>query len=696
MQVQQIPAWKKAPFLRLLLPFSFGILLQWYCPIPIVMVVCALLSFTIAGFLLQYLPLAIQYLLQSFRGLIIQLIIMLLAMLITWHADMRNNSSWYGHQLQAGSTLVLRISAPPEQKLRSIKTEADVLAVMEEKGQKKVSGKLLVYFPLDETSLQHGDLLLINAPLLQVKNSGNPGAFDYSRYAAFQGIFQQVFLKKGMYQKVGRQQPGYLSARIFAARAAIVSSLQKYLPADKKISGLAEALLIGYKQDLDPELVRAYSNTGVVHIIAISGLHLGLIYMLLLWIFTRLPGIKKSKLGRAFLILGCLWLFALLTGASASVLRSAVMFTCIVIGKNFFRETSVYNSLAASAFVLLCYNPYFLWDVGFQLSYLAVVGIVWLQRPIYRCWYCKHGWIRKIWEMAAVTIAAQIVSFPICIFYFHQFPNLFLLTNLLAVPLSTLILFAEILLLLLCWNPLLASLAGKGTALLIQLMNGIIETFDRVPFAVTDAIYASVITTFLLYMVIFSAATAMLQPSKKWMYCSFFSLCWFCALMGFVKVRTSRQQQLIVYNITRHSAVDFIRGNEVSFSGDSAVLRDPLLFQYNIKPARVLFMAHEKNIGNGNLLCPGSYGSFGSKKILWLDKPVDLTSIGEMPVDVLLISRNARVDLTTIIPRIGKPIVVPDASNSLWKIAYWKKQCEQLLLRCHAVSESGAFILDAK
>ena len=145
-------------------------------------------------------------------------------------------------------------------------------------------------------------------------------------------------------------------AFIFSAQKYIINQLQKYLPADKNILGIAEALLIGYKEDLDKDLVQAYSNTGVVHIIAISGLHLGLIYVMLVWIFNLLPVIKNSKLLKVLLILGSLWFFSLLTGASASVLRSAVMFTCIVIGKNFFTQSSIYNSLAASAFVLLCYD----------------------------------------------------------------------------------------------------------------------------------------------------------------------------------------------------------------------------------------------------------------------------------------------------------------------------------------------------
>lgn len=225
--------------------------------------------------------------------------------------------------------------------------------------------------------------------------------------------------------------------------------------------GIAEALLIGHTNDLDKDLVQAYSNTGVVHIIAISGMHLALIYGLLVWLFARIPLVNKSKIAQVVLILCCLWLFSLLTGAASSVLRSAVMFTFIAVGKNLSKQSSIYNSLAASAFVMLCYNPYFLWDVGFQLSYLAVIGIIIFQKSIYKWVYIKNKWVNKIWQLMAVSLPAQVLTFPVCIYYFHQFPNLFLITNIIAVPLSGVILFAEIGLVAFSWVPLLGNYLDK-------------------------------------------------------------------------------------------------------------------------------------------------------------------------------------------------------------------------------------------
>jgi competence protein ComEC len=230
--------------------------------------------------------------------------------------------------------------------------------------------------------------------------------------------------------------------------------------------------------------------------------------------FKIAPGIKRSAVTRVILILTCLWLFSLITGASASVLRSAVMFTCIIIGKEFFRKASIYNSIAASAFLLLVYDPYLLWDVGFQLSYFAVGGIVWLQKPVYNLLYVKNKALRYIWEMCSITIAAQVLTFPICIYYFHQFPASFLFTNLICVPLSTVILFAEIGLVILSWIPPAADMIGNLTYVLTWLMNTIIVFFDKIPGSLIDRIYATPLSTWLLYLLVFCTCSLLLYKSR--------------------------------------------------------------------------------------------------------------------------------------------------------------------------------------
>ncbi len=302
---------------------------------------------------------------------------------------------------------------------------------------------------------------------------------------------------------------------IFSAREYVLDVLQKSISTGKDELGIAEALLIGYTNDLDKDLVQAYSNTGVVHIIAISGMHLALIYVLLVWVFGKIPLINKSKLLQLVLILSCLWLFSILTGASPSVLRAAVMFSFIAVGKTYFKQASIYNSLAASAFVLLCYNPYYLWAVGFQLSYLAVLGIVIFQKPIYNCFYIKNKWVDKTWQLITVSTAAQLLTFPVCIYYFHQFPNLFLISNLIAVPLSAIILYTEIALITFSWIPFAGTWLGKLVTGLVWVMNKIICWINDLSFAVWDKIPATVLSTGLLYATLITLAPGYCLKTKN-------------------------------------------------------------------------------------------------------------------------------------------------------------------------------------
>ena len=431
--MHRLPVWKTAPFLRLLLPLVAGIIVQWYFQISLPVIAVTIVSFTFSYLLFYFLPLSLRFKIQALQGLLLYCVLLSVGLFITWNKDTRHTSDWYGNYYKDSSFIVVRIDEPLIEKTKSYKADGFVETVMINDKAVACKGKLLLYFAKDSSvsQLHYGDKILINKNLQQIKNSGNPGAFNYQRYAAFQQTFHNVFLKDKDWVLLKDKNVNRFKQFIFTAREKILSTLRINLAAGKDELGIAEALLIGYTNDLDKDLVQAYSNTGVVHIIAISGMHLGLIYIMLVWLFVKTPGIRKSKWLQAVLILSCLWLFSLLTGGSASVLRSAVMFSFITLGKTIFtKHSSIYNSLAASAFAMLVYNPYYLWDVGFQLSYLAVTGIVIFQKPIYNLVYIKNKWVNKIWEMVAITMAAQILTFPVCIYYFHQFPNLFLITNL--------------------------------------------------------------------------------------------------------------------------------------------------------------------------------------------------------------------------------------------------------------------------
>jgi competence protein ComEC len=690
--------WKIAPFLRLLIPLIVGIICQQFFNFSFLPIICLATIISFTYLLFTALPLRIKFKYLWLRGIFISLIIFSLSLLITWQKNIQNNNEWFGKYYSDSSYLVLKIEEPLTSKEKSFKTIASVQLCINQKIEKSCKGNILIYFSKNDSNSipVYGDKILIQGGLQNIMNAGNPGGFDYAKYMAFQQTYHQIFLKKDKFINLHTNVSNPLFRFIYQAKQSVVSIIQKNINGDKKVTGIIEALLIGFKEDLDKDIVQAYSNTGVVHIIAISGMHLGLIYIVLVWLFARVPLIKRSKALQVILILTSLWLFSLITGGSASVLRSAVMFTCIVIGKTFFKETSIYNSLATSAFLLLCFDPFLLWDVGFQLSYAAVIGIVWLQKPIENIYYSKHVFIQKIWKMCAITIAAQILTLPVCIFYFHQIPTLFLFTNLICVPLSTVILFAEILLIIVSAFPPIALLVGKIIFWLTWLMNMIIEFFNKLPGSLLDKIHSTVFTTTALYLFVIFLSMSLLKKNKQLLKLSLAFLLLFTGIWSFGKMNLTHQRKMIVYNVSKHKAVDFIDNNKYSFYGDENLKLDAALQNFNLKPARVSMQAELENDSLQWKKLNNDYCHFYNKKILFIDREINIQpNQSPIKIDVLVISKNAKIKIEDIVAAVMPTVIVFDGSNSLWKITQWKKVCSALHLRFHSTPESGAFIMDA-
>jgi competence protein ComEC len=373
------------------------------------------------------------------------------------------------------------------------------------------------------------------------------------------------------------------------------------------------------------------------------------------------------------------------------------MFTFITIGKSFGKLSPIYNSLAASAFVMLCYNPYYLWDVGFQLSYFAVVGIVIFQKPLYHLIYIKNKWLDKVWELMAVSLAAQIFTFPVCIYYFHQFPHLFLITNMIAVPLSSLILFAEIALVAISWIPWISLYAGKITAWLVWCMNETIIYINHISFSVWDKLPATVLSTCILYAAVIFTGIWFMKKIKMMFIYALSTLLFFTMVLVYGKWDSYQQQKIIVYNVPQHQAIDFIQGNHYRFVGDSILLADAMLQNFHLKPGRIALQLNNKLETNENVFCHYPFYQFNNKKILLLDRSFDFDSLsGKINIDLVIISKNPRIKLSELVKIFNCKKIVFDSSNSLWKIDKWQKECEELLLPCYSIPVNGAFILDTE
>jgi competence protein ComEC len=575
--------------------------------------------------------------------------------------------------------------------MNSFKALASINGVYSKNSFQNLKGEIVVYFKKDSAlkQLHYGSQILFKKPLQEIKNAGNPGGFDYKQYSLFQSITHQINLSQKEFEILPTQNQNLFRSFIFSCRRWVVSTLQKFIVEEKE-RGLSEALLIGYKDDLDKNLVQSYTNTGVVHIIAISGMHLALIYGLLL-LMTRPLRKKHFQLLRIILILSGLWLFTLLAGAQASVVRSAVMFTCIAIGETLAKKTSIYNTLALSAFLLLAYNPFWLWDVGFQLSYAAVVSIVTFYRTIYNWFYLPNKILDFIWKTMAISIAAQILTTPISLYHFHQFPVLFLLTNIVAVPLSSLILFGEIFLCAISWLPLIGTYAGKILQVLIYCMNSYIEMIERVSFSLWNGFSINVPQTVLLSIAL-TAICFWLMDKRKWMLWAVLgSLLSFAALRSFSFNEAYRQKKLIIYNVPKYTAIDLIDGRVFNFIGDSALLYDDFIRNFHIQPSRVLHRMNQ----NQTLPINCHDFEFCNKHISIIDSTQYFTSVQfKQKIDVLILSGNPKLYISNLLKTFEINQIVIDGSVPQRKAKLWKHDCDSLNIHCFDISEKGAFVMN--
>jgi competence protein ComEC len=689
------PIYKTIPVLRLLLPLIAGILLQFHLNI-------AQLPFYITGvvgliiFLVyQLLSTAKRFALQWLSGLAITLVFVAVGGIMSFVKNIEHNPQWIGKYYQPKLPVKLTLQEPIVEKQKSFKALAKAEAILVNGKWKEVSGDILLYFRKDSTkpNLQYGAQIVIAQNLMPIINAGNPGGFNYARYCSFQNISYQAFLNDDGFITLPTTSTNWFDGVLIAARTKVLSILRDKIKDPDQLS-VAEALLIGYRDDLDRDLVQSYSNTGVVHIIAISGLHLGMIYGLLILLFKPFTKHKWSKIVKPLVILFVLWGFSFIAGAAPSILRSAVMFTFIVIGESIGRRSTMYNSLAASAFLLIVINPFSLWDVGFQLSYTAVLSIVVFQQYINRWFYSENKLLKGLWSLNAVTLSAQILTLPIVLYHFHQFPTMFLFTNIFAVPFSGLVLYAELLLLVTYFIPYVGAFVGKTVGWGVAIMNSFIEQVNTLPFSVWPSLQISIPQATILYFSILGFGWWLIEKNRKGVLVGLACFAGFIGLRSIDFIQRNQQQKLIVYNIPSHTAIDLIEGRNYQFIGDSILTEDGFLRNFHIKPSRVLHRISPADslqnfsLNNNLISCNG-------KSILIIDEAFAVPQLQQkIKVDAIVITKNPKIYLNRLSTIFDCNQYIFDSSNPFWKTAYWEKDADSLHLRHHSTATDGAFVMN--
>ncbi|MGH2566337.1 MAG: ComEC/Rec2 family competence protein, partial [Ginsengibacter sp.] len=338
---------------------------------------------------------------------------------------------------------------------------------------------------------------------------------------------------------------------------------------------------------------------------------------------------------------------------------------------------------------------FMLWDVGFQLSYLAVLGIVIAQPYIFKWLYIKNKFLNKAWQLASVSLAAQLFTFPVCIYYFHQLPLLFLVSNLVAIPLATLILCSCLFLVVVSPINYIAVWLGKIVFVFIWLLNHTVLFVKAIPFSLWDGISFTLPETFLLYAVVIFFLYWLLRRSMIAFKTGIGCLLIFTASISYNKWQHYQQKKIIVYNVPSHKAIDFVSGKAFQFVGDDDLKIDGVLQNFHLKPARIQLLMKTKVDSLEDLFVQNNFYQFYDKRLLLIDSDIVYKPLAQkIDVDFIVISKNPKLFIPKLSQVFNCGLYIFDASNPLWKIDKWKKDCEELHLRFHSVPELGAFVVN--
>lgn len=493
------------------------------------------------------------------------------------HNDLEN-SDHFSHS--SAEYLKICVADEPQQKGNVVRFSVKVIAAYNGKKKQPVTGSLLVILyskTAGFSPLRYGETYLIPARYTTVDPPFNPAEFDFTSWLANQNIHHQIFLSPTELTSTGEHGGSALVKLALSLRKRQVETYRKLIRNDQAFA-VASTLILGYRSDLDAATLAAYSRTGTIHALSVSGMHVGIVYLVLDWTLRWMNRKIILKWIKVFCILILIWFYTILTGYSASVLRSAIMLTFFILAKSVNKQAGSYHVLACSAFCLLVYDPFLLWDTGFQLSYMAVLGLVYLQPKIYQLFSFKWVVLQKLWNMVSLSLAAQVMTFPFSIYYFHQFPVYFLLSNLFITLPVTLLMYAGLLLLLfkLYW-------LAPFFEWMITFMNRGLEYIACLPYSTISSIWLTK-TELILLCLAMCFLFAVISTQKKGFI--FAALCTLISLQGLMikdKITALKQKRVILFSLQKNYAVAFIHATR-------AVLITDLIpadkdFKFHIQPA---------------------------------------------------------------------------------------------------------------
>lgn len=677
----------KAPFARICLPLMLGIAasilfrinsaLHWY-----ILITYGLL--TLAFFYLKYKGRS------NFKwifGLILNCFFFFVGVESCYLRKAGNSDRHYTRFMTGGEQNYYGfISDIPQEKSKSIKCKLSLFGSGSHTSVNVVNGDIVLYFKknLSSLKLKYGDLISFTSELEPIKAPTNPGEFDYRKYLSYKNIFHQAYIDSGKFRYEGSYVSNLLFDFAVNLRVSLLNTLKENGLAGNEYA-IAAALLLGYDDEISSDLMQAYSHTGTLHVLSVSGLHVGILFLVLNF-FLRFPKRKYFNLLKTLLIFGVLWFYALLSGLSPSVVRSTIMFSFVLIGTMIGRKGQIYNTLFGSAFIMLLYDPFLLIDAGFQLSYLAVGGIVFFYPYVERWYLPANRFSELIWKMFAVSLSAQIITLPITLYYFHQFPLLFFVANLVVIPLSYAIMAGAFLVIVFYKIKVVAGFVVLLVSWSAKIMNGFTEWLDGIKFSNISGINTGIMEMVILFCLIVLLTHGLINRNFRSIMSSI-TLCIFLTISSIYNyAETLHQKKLIVYNFKGQTCINLIDGFNSIVLADSLDERSSLnVDQY----AGSLNAVKKQRINLSNGIYEIAYA--GNNIMIINGDTLKKYNI-KTSFEYLLVSKNPRI---SGIEEVKANKYIADGSNNNKTIGFLKKCLNNDPNNTLWITkEHGAYILD--
>lgn len=578
------------------------------------------------------------------------------------------------------------ISLTIREKMKSSPFSDRYLAIVNHIDQKEQTGRIILNIQNDSLhhALQVGNSLLIKGTLTKNKPPNNPNQFDYSKYLENKQIYAQLYADVDEI-KIGskiEKDIWYYSSQL---RTRIIRNLEKN-NFNKTELNVAIALIMGQQEDISPDIIRDYQYAGAVHILSVSGLHIGFILLFVTFILKPIPNTKRGSFIKLIAILISLSMFGIIAGLAPSVVRSVTMFSFVAIGNHLRRSVNIYHTLLVSVLLILLFEPSFLFDVGFQLSYIALFFIIWLQPLLSSIWKPKYKVSKYIWDILTVSFAAQIGTLPLSIYYFHQFPGLFFITNLIIIPLLSIIMILGVLVMLLAAFNMIPIFLSQLLEWSIYYLNKIINAIASLEKFIIQDIPLHFYLLFSGYLLLFALIIWFKKPSFNRLSVILISIIILQFSYFKIQWKILNEEELIVFNSTKNTLITERKGENILVYANDSILKtvqkNSILKSYRI--GNLSTLEQKKRLQN--------FMFFNGKKIFVLD------SSGIYPKniqpDIIVLTQSAKINADRLFQEMKPKLVIVDASNFKNIQKLWKVSCKKQKIPFHATGEKGFYKLN--